>query len=212
MLVLSALVVPLTLWDGSITRLEGALLALGAVAFTVITLKTARALTDPDFKAEVTDEVQREAGAGSKPKLTLIAVAGLAVLVVGGKVFVDGAVGIAYAVGLSERIVGLTIVAVGTSLPELAASLVAALRGHSALAIGNVVGSNIFNVLLILGGAALLEPIRADFNPMRTELAVLVVFTVAAAIMMRGKRTLSRLEGGVLVAGYVAFLVQLARG
>ncbi|WP_437621334.1 sodium:calcium antiporter [Sorangium sp. So ce1151] len=134
---------------------------------------------------------------------------GLALLVFGGKVFVDGAVGVALGAGMSERLVGLTTVAVGTSLPELATSLIAALRGHSAIAVGNVVGSNIFNVLIILGGAALVRPLAGSPDAMAVDLITLGALTAFAAIAMRTERILRRAEGAALLAMYAAFLVAL---
>ena len=133
-------------------------------------------------------------------------------LLVGGKVFVTGAVGMALQLGMSERVVGLTVVAVGTSLPELAASLVAAMRGHSEIAVGNVVGSNIFNVLLILGTASALRPITGDLSAMRLDLAVVGLLTVLCVISMRAQRRIPRWEGGVFLAIYVSFLALLVAG
>ena len=134
---------------------------------------------------------------------------GLVVLVVGGKLFVDGASAIAAAFGVSDRVIGLTVVAIGTSLPEFAASLVAALKGHSALGVGNVVGSNIYNVLFILGAAAVASPIHADPRGLYLDFAVLLLMTVAAAVFMRSARKIIRVEGAVLAAAYVAFAAWL---
>jgi cation:H+ antiporter len=159
-------------------------------------------------KAEVADEVATEKELG-KLALAGLAAVGLLVLVGGGKVFVDGAVGLALAVGMSERLVGLTIVAVGTSLPELAASVVAARRGHSAIAIGNVIGSNIFNVLLILGGASAVSPISGQLSAMTIDLVGLGVLTVAGAFFMAGDRVIARREGALLVGLYGGFLAAL---
>jgi cation:H+ antiporter len=125
-------------------------------------------------------------------------------------VFVDGAVHLALELGMSERLVGLTIVAVGTSLPELAASAVAALRGQSSLAIGNVVGSNIFNVLLILGAASAVSPIHESLGPLKLDLAVMALLSVVATSMMAKRRLVSRAEGGLLVMCYGAFIIALA--
>src|SRR5690606_150763 len=120
-------------------------------------------------------------------------------LVLGGDIFVRGAVGLAAAVGMSERVVGLTIVAVGTSLPELAASLVAAFRGHSDMAVGNIVGSNVFNVLLILGTAAILTPVAAPLASIYVDVGALGVLTLVAAVGLRTERKLTRIEGAVLL-------------
>jgi cation:H+ antiporter len=120
---------------------------------------------------------------------------------------VRGATGLAIAFGMSERLVGLTIVAVGTSLPELITSIVAARRGHSDIAVGNVVGSNIFNVLLCLGTCALVGEVGAPLRALTVDLVALGVLTVAGLWFMRSSRTLSRVEAAFLLAGYLAFLV-----
>ncbi|MBZ0238766.1 MAG: calcium:sodium antiporter, partial [Deltaproteobacteria bacterium] len=121
-----------------------------------------------------------------------------------------GAVGLARTFGMSERVIGLTIVAVGTSLPELATSVIAATRGHSDIAVGNVVGSNIFNVLLILGAASITRSIGADVSSIALDLAVLGAMTLVTAVVIRTRRQVSRPEALVLLLGYVAFLSALA--
>jgi cation:H+ antiporter len=135
---------------------------------------------------------------------------GLLILLVGGHHFVESATRIALAIGVSERVVGLTIVAVGTSLPELATSLIAASRGHSDIAVGNVVGSNIFNVLVCLGGAGLVAPFEGISPAFAADLYVLGGFTLVALVFMRVQRVFERWEGAVLFAGYVAYLVRVA--
>ncbi|MEZ4232459.1 MAG: calcium/sodium antiporter [Polyangiaceae bacterium] len=199
-LLIATLSVPLIMLGNQIGRLEGALLTLGAIAFTILTLKTARQGDGEQAELEEIDE--------SRGKLTLFGLflVGLAVLVLGGDVFVDGAIGVAKRYGMSERVIGLTIVAVGTSLPELAASLVAALRGHSELAVGNVVGSNLFNILLILGVTSLVRPIPTSFQTFPVDLLALGVVTLACAVSMRGARTIGRPEGGFYVVLYAAFI------
>lgn len=203
----SAVLPVLLLRGGVISRLEGVALLLGAGAFSVWMLRAQRTGNAEPSSAP-------RAGEPPKRKLALAALAlvGLAALVGGGKVFVDGAVALARAVGMSERTVGLTIVAVGTSLPELAASIVAALRGHSDLAIGNVVGSNIFNVLLILGATAVVHPVEGSLSALELDLAVLGAMTLAAVIMLRTGRVVRRWEGALLVTGYAVFIVALAAG
>jgi cation:H+ antiporter len=206
-LLLSALAVPAALYDSVISRLEGALLVLGATAFSWAMLRaTSRVPATAEIAEEAREEIAEEAPIRSKPKLVALALLGLALLVGGGKVFVDGAVAIAFAFGMSERVVGLTIVAIGTSLPELAASVVAALRGHSSLAIGNVIGSNIFNVLLVLGAGAAARPIPGSLVALRFDLWVMGGLTLLAAILVRTERKISRPEGVLLVSCYAAFL------
>lgn len=206
-LVLSALAVPAALYNGVISRLEGALLLLGAATFSWAMLRATRSIgPKAEIATEAREEVEIEAPILSKPKLAALALLGLAVLMAGGKVFVDGAVAIAVAYGMSERVVGLTVVAIGTSLPELAASIVAALRGHSSIAIGNVVGSNIFNVLLILGAGALAKPIRTPLHAVRFDLGVMGGFTLLGALLLRSERRIGRYEGVLLVSAYAGFL------
>jgi cation:H+ antiporter len=195
---------PLVLWNGVIGRVEGAALLVGAVAFTRVTLKAVTPAGAP--KHTDTEPPPRE----GRPALAAFAVLGLALLLGGGKLFVDGAVGLALRFGMSERLVGLTVVAVGTSLPELAASLVAALRGESEIAVGNVLGSNIFNVLLILGVTALAHPIEGSLAAVRFDLVAMAALTGVAVVSMRTARRIQRVEGAVLVSGYAAFLIALA--
>lgn len=140
------------------------------------------------------------------PRAALLIAVGLVGLVVGARLLVDGAVNLARDIGLSEAFIGLSIVAVGTSLPELATSVVAALRRQSALAIGNVVGSNIFNVLGILGATAVIAPIPVENRFLAFDLPVmLAVSAVLAAILWRGG-SIGRLAGAGLLAAYGAYL------
>lgn len=214
-LVLSTLVVPLVLFDGRLGRLDGALMALAAVLYSVWMVRAAapavRQADVPGAMAEAAEAAGAPAG-GGRLRLGLIALVGLALLVGGGKLLVDAAVELARGFGVSDRVIGLTIVAVGTSLPELAASLVAAVRGHGDIAVGNVIGSNIFNVLLILGVAGLVRPLDADLGALRLDLGFLFGMTVLAAITMRAARAIPRLEGAVFLMGYVAFLIALVIG
>ncbi len=213
-LVLSVAVIPLLLLDGVIVRWEAALLLAGAVGFTAITLMGTAGGSDERVLHAAEAEVSAEHGAaaGTRLRLGAITFVGLALLVGGGEIFIRGARGVALALGMSERLVGLTIVAVGTSLPELAASLVAALRGHSALAIGNVIGSNIFNVFLILGVAGLIAPVQGSLLGMRLDLGALIALTVVAVLSLRGARRISRVEGALLVIAYASFVVLAVMG
>ena len=136
----------------------------------------------------------------------LMALAGLAIVVVGGKLLVDGAVGIARTMGVSETLIGLTIVAVGTSMPELVTSLVAAFRGHSAVALGNVLGSNIYNTLGIAGATALMAPTAMPAEIVRFDNFVMMAATVALLVLARSGFRISRTEGALLLSGYGAYL------
>jgi cation:H+ antiporter len=203
----SAFAVPILLLDGHLSRIEGAVLLLGALVYTVVMVKSSRAPAD-----ESVAEVAEEAGAhetDSISKLAAITVGGLAVLLLGGRWFVSGASGLALSIGLSDHLVGLTVVALGTSLPELATCLVAARRGHSDIAVGNVIGSNIFNVVLILGASGVAGPLHVAMSDVRFDVAALIGITLVAAVFLRGERRISRVEGATLLLLYVAFLIAL---
>jgi cation:H+ antiporter len=206
---LTALGVPIVLIDGRISRIEGIVLLLVALFFTLISFKAVKQADDapPSSLDEAPPPELR-----SKGKLSGYALVGLLVLLGGGKYFVMGATGLALALGMSERVVGLTVVAVGTSLPELAASLVAALRGHPEIALGNVLGSNVFNVTLILGASAVTRPIAASLREAALDLSTLGVLTVLGALFMRTKRRVQRWEGALLLAIYAAFVLALVFG
>lgn len=143
-------------------------------------------------------------------KSVLFIVLGLAGLVVGGKWLVDGAVDIALFFGMSQTLVGLTVVAVGTSLPELATSLAAARKGRPEIAVGNVVGSNIFNVLWILGVSAVVAPLPYSRFNIEDTLITLGVTIVATAIILIGTRhVLTRFNGLLFLLGYVGYVVYI---
>ena len=152
-------------------------------------------------KVKVAIEVQM-----SNFKLIGLIVIGLAGLILGGKLVVDNAVAIANQLGLSEKIIGLTIVAIGTSLPELVTSVVAALKKNSDIAFGNIIGSNIFNALLVLPVSSLIHPV--DFNTsFNTELYILAGGTVILFLSMfvGGKKKLDRWEAAILLAMYLLY-------
>jgi len=213
MLLASAALLPFVLRDGVVSRWEaGALLfvALGYTGWMIRAARSGAALAAAMGDAQAASAAADEAGA-PKPKGGARAAAtvggGLVVLLIGGQLFIDSAVELARAMGLSDRLVGLTIVALGTSLPELVTSVIAARRGHSDLAVGNVVGSNIFNVFLCLGAAGLAGTVGAPLATLGFDLVALAVMTVLAATFIRTERTISRLEGAVVLALYVVFTV-----
>ncbi len=205
-----AVVALLVLVDGRVARWEGGLLLVGLFAYTVITVRQARrggnaGGGDAEF-AEVLP-----AGKSTGLGVSLISVVGgLGLLVLGSHFFVRGAVSLAQQWGMSEVAIGLTIVAVGTSLPELATSLIAAIRRQGDVAIGNVVGSNIFNVLGILGVAALIQPIEAP-GLNWTDLGVMLGVSLALLPVVRSGSSVSRGEGAVLLVVYVVYTIWLLR-
>ncbi len=208
LVVLVSVVMVLMLGDGTVSRIEGIALVTALCAFTGITLIQGR--KEP---AGVKQEFE---GAVEGPPHTvlfsvLLVLAGLGGLVLGGQLFLNSAVQLARALGVTEAVIGLTVVAVGTSLPELITSVVAALRGQGDIAIGNVLGSNMFNVLGILGVTAVVLPLQPGGITGAT-LGVLVGSAVVVAGMAVTGRRITRLEGGVLVAGYMAYTVWLVGG
>jgi len=207
-LLIATAAVPLVLIDGTIGRIDAAIFVMGGIAFTYATLRWTdrepKSLAEPDSANHKPETLGKWA-------LTGLVVAGLVVLFIGGKAFVEGAVGVATWLGVSDRFVGLTVVALGTSLPELAASLVAAMRGHSELAVGNVIGSNILNILLILGIAGLVHPIPGTLSESALDLTLMGLLTLGCAVAVRCERRITRLEGTVLLAGYFAFIGLLSQ-
>ena len=213
-LLISTLALPLVLLDGRVQWWEAAVLMLAGVLYTAWMLRTVR--SPPDIAqakddAAATADATAVAGAPattSRLRHGWMALVGLGVLLVGGHVFVDAATALARAWGMSGRIVGLTIVAIGTSLPELATGVIAAARGNSDIAVGNVLGSNIFNVFTCLGAAGLVG--RVETSAFAHDIGALVLITLVSLVFLRTARTMTRWEGGTLALGYAAFLAWLA--
>jgi cation:H+ antiporter len=163
------------------------------------------AATDPmaeDYEAEIPRHVSMVAA------IAWLLV-GLGTLLIGAELLVEGAIEIARTLGISEVVIGITLVAIGTSLPELAVSLVSAMKGEYGLAIGNIVGSNIFNLLAVIGIAAAIEPSALAPSVLSLHIFVMVAFTLVLFAMTYdydGKSDLSRLEGVALLTAYIAYL------
>jgi cation:H+ antiporter len=174
--------------DGAVSRVEGAVLLAGFVVYLLVLLRLA-----PD--RVVADGSSRDA----RPRDALLLVAGVALVLGGGQLLIDGAVGIARVLGASEWIIGATVVAAGTSTPEAAVSLVALRRGRLGVTLGNVLGSNVLNVLVVLGLAAAVRPVTA--GPAAFEGALwLAGLTVVVVVALRSGRKLTRPEGLFLLA------------
>jgi cation:H+ antiporter len=125
---------------------------------------------------------------------------------------VDGATGLALNMGVSQRVIGLTVVAMGTSLPELASSVIAALRGRTDVAVGNVIGSNLFNLLGILGTVAIIRPLSVNAAFFHSDVWWMIAFTVLLApVLYWGRRRVSRIDGVILLLAFTAYMVLLAR-
>ena len=200
-------------WDGSLSKLDGLLLFAGIVAYTGFLIVSA--YREKNIAAD--DEFAKEFALHepAKPYAWLInlllIVLGLVLLVSGANLLVDGAVSLARALGMSELVIGLTVVAVGTSLPELATSLLAALRGERDIAVGNIVGSNIFNLLCVLGLASMVSPapILVAANALAFDFPVMIgVALVCLPIFFSGYR-INRWEGLLFLAYYAAYTLYL---
>jgi cation:H+ antiporter len=198
--------------DGAISRVEGLVLVAGVIAYTLFLIRQTRrdrAARVPDEVAELTEQ----AGSGRRAWLVNLAliVVGMALLVLGARWLVDSAVTIARAFGVSDLIIGLTIIAIGTSLPEVATSVMASIKGERDIAVGNLVGSNLFNILVVLGVAATVapEPIGVPPEALRFDLPVMVAVAVATLpIFFTGYR-ISRGEGALFLGYYVIYTVYL---
>ena len=195
------------LFDGSLDRFDGAVLITGLVLATLWLIRLARLDGGGDaLEAEFSAELGEPIALG--PALVHLAI-GLALLLGGARAMVWAAVGIAQSLGVSDLVIGLTIVAVGTSLPELAASVVSALRGEHDIAIGNVIGSNIYNLLAVLAVPAVLAPGAVSADVVWRDYPVMLAFTVVLWLVARawGARPggTNRIEGVVLLLSVIAY-------
>ena len=193
-------------YDGSITRLEGSILLVALAVATTIWVRSAQ--RNHDFATEVAEESSE----GSRVPLSgALVVLGLGGLWISAELIVDSAVVLASLWGLSELVIGLTIVAVGTSLPEIAVSLMAAYRGQADLAVGNVVGSNIFNILGILGLASLVSDGGLPVAPaaLRFDLPVMLATALACLPVFISGGRIARWEGAIFLAYYAAYVTYL---
>ena len=230
-LMLVSVVFAWMLYDGQLSRIDGAILAIGVIAYTVISIQIAR--HDPEAAIAATSdlplsgsvETATELGVdetvATKTKLATkpagrqlsiqfgIVIAGFALLVLGANRLVHGGEGVATALGVPDAIIALTLVAFGTSLPELATSVVASLKGHGDIVTGNVIGSCMFNLLAVAGITALVSPVViVAINPI--NLAVMLALTFLTFPLMREGFSLNRIEGALLLLGYLGYTVWLA--
>ncbi len=199
-------VIPLVLWDGVVTRWEGVGLFAGLVAYVLFNVRLARRTASETVTAEYQEGVPAKSGSMALDLGFIIL--GLGLLAVGARLLTENSVAVARGFGVSEAVIGLTIVAVGTSVPELAASIVAALKKEPDIALGNVVGSNIFNILGILGIASIVRPLEAA-QISRFDMWSMVAIGVALVPMLMTGLRLGRREGGVLVAAYCVYVAML---
>ncbi|MGE9266961.1 MAG: calcium/sodium antiporter [Verrucomicrobiales bacterium] len=198
------------MWNGEVAVWESALLALGIFVYVVMSLRLAKkepAAAGEGLDEEVLEAAQKGGIGGVLRDLALVAV-GVVVLVFGADFLVKGGAYLARAFGVSEAVIGLTLVAFGTSLPELATSVVAALKKEGDICVGNAVGSCIFNILAVIGLSGLLGPMDASALT-QIDLWVMLGATIVLLPMMRKGMSLARWEGGLLLAAYLAYTAYL---
>jgi cation:H+ antiporter len=201
--------------DGRLGVVEGSVLSAGIVVYTVFAYVVGR--HEPqEVAAEYEEAFDDQSASGMRrrwPVALLLVVAGLVLLVAGAQLLVAGATELAAQLGVSDLVVGLTVVAAGTSLPELATSVVAARRGERDIAVGNVVGSNLFNLLAVLGAAGLVGGgIDVSRDMVVTDFPVVLLVTVAVLPALASGLVVRRWEGALLLAAYTGYVAHLAVG
>ena len=210
----ASLLLMLLAFDNELSLIDGIILMAGFAVFMAYTLRQARGGHDGQRAEDETVPEGEPAASGKSatdrsPLVSAVyMLVGLAMLVAGSNVFVDSASNVALSLGISEAVVGLTVVAGGTSLPELATSVVAARKGQSAIAIGNVIGSNVFNILMILGVTGVISPLHIE-GITTLDMVVMLASIFLVWLFSRTRYTVERWEGAVLVGGYLAYLCWL---
>ena len=193
--------------DGQLTRIDAVILLVVFAVLMLWTIQQGMAKRRDTFAREVSLEVTEQSLSIESAGLWVMV--GLVALVVSSQLLVWGAVRIAHSLGVSDLVIGLTVVAIGTSLPELASSIVASRKGEHDLALGNVLGSNLFNTLVVVGLAALIKPLQVSSEVLSRDISVMAILTVSLFLMgygFRGPGRINRIEGGLLVASYMIYM------
>ena len=188
-------------------RMDAAILISSLAAYLMLAYWSERSHASPAGDVYIAEAAEVTAVPRSVVWTVTILAGGLLMLLAGAQALLKGAVGIAASIGIPEAVVGLTLVAVGTSLPEMTISILATVRGHADVAVGNVLGSNIFNVLGILGISATLQPLPANERFLQFDQWVLLGTALLLFVFLYTGRRLNRPEGGVLLAAYGGYLV-----
>jgi len=202
--------------DKKIGLIDGVILFTGIIIFVSYQVyntlnskrKSGNSTGNADGKTCIAESTDKQNPAGRKHLLynILHIVIGLACLLVGSHILVKSAIFIAGRLGVSEMLIGLTVVAFGTSVPEMATSVVSVIRKEADICVGNVIGSNIFNILMVIGSVALVRPLNVARETLFFEFPAMLLFSVALIPMIRGSLRVNRLSGFVLVSGYLAFI------
>lgn len=205
-LIVATVVFTLLFWNGTLNRLEGCLFLAGIIIYTVFSLYYSR--KHEKKIEEQTGELEKQPEPWYKDVLYIVG--GLVILIFASNLLVNNAVSIAQELGVSEAVIGLTIVAAGTSMPELATSVVSALKKNPDIAIGNIVGSNLFNILAIAGTSSVVSPIAAK-NVNYVDLLVMLGLTLLLLPLVKSGQKISRAEGWALILVYLCYLAWLLR-
>lgn len=200
--VVSAVLMGIGYADGVVGRLDGVILWILFIMYLLYLLKMAKS------GADVIEEIPGDGKPMPVWKMLVMIVAGAAMIVLGSNLAVDAASGLARIFGMSERLIGLTIVAFGTSLPELVTSVTAAIKGKADIAVGNIVGSNIFNILFVVGTSALITPVVYASSFLVDSIAAIAVGIILWLLVLR-KQKLDRLGGAILLVCYAGYFVYL---
>ena len=212
-MIVAAIALTQMAWDGLLTRTEGALLVTAALLYTLVIVGVAAGRESRAVRAEYAKEYRTRGGRGSRAVLWALTVllVGIAIIVVGADWLVDGAVELAQTLGVSDAFIGLTIVAIGTSAPELVTTVVSTLRQERDIAVGNLLGSSVYNIAFILGVACLVAPsgIPVATELVRVDIPVMTLVTLVCVPVFISGHRVNRLEGGLFVAAYFAYLSYL---
>ena len=197
---------PLAMWQGGI-------LFTGIILYLLYMFRLSKAGIHDPILDEMTEIEEGEDGLPTKVWVSFAyVIIGIAGLVIGGKLIVDNSVLIAARMGISETIIGLTIVAIGTSLPEIATVVVASYRGHSEVAIGNVLGSNVFNLFAVMGATALTGPVPIERQLLTFDVWVMLASSTALLIFVLTRQPIGKKTGAIFLVGYALYMLALVRG
>lgn len=211
MMAAAAVVLLVMSLDGYLSRLEGVVLLVGALAYTVVVVRLARR-ESVAVQVEYAHEYPKPDGDHARRHVAVdaaVLVGGIVIVVLGADWLVDGAVVLARTLGVSEAVIGLTIVAIGTSAPELVTTIVSTIRGDRDIAIGNLIGSSVYNIALILGTTAAVAPIVIVPELVRIDLPLMTAVTLLCVPVFVTGRRVARLEGFLFVSAYLVYLAYL---
>jgi len=210
---INSLLFALICWQGIVGFWSGAVLIALFMIFLGYSYWRETHAKDPEAaELHAKESEEFEDLKGGVPMALIATFGGIAILILGAEFLVDAGVELARAWGVSEEVIGLTMIAIGTSLPELAASGVAAMRKHTDVALGNVVGSNLFNMLAVMGTAAMVAPLPVAKQILHFDLWIMLIATILLVVFALTRQKLSRLEAGLFLVAYIAYIGIQAKG